>query len=126
MTATLRRAWSTAATAGIASFTYASTALAQFAGETPDIEGTPDELDEEGIRTIITDVINTVLTFLALLAVIVIIIAGIRLIISQGDEGARDTAKKTIIYALIGLIIVLFARVIVGLVTVYLAGEVTN
>lgn len=72
----------------------------------------------------ITEIVTAVLNFLALIAVIVVIIAGIRLIVSQGEDEAKDKAKKTILYALLGLIIVLFARVIVGLITVYLASRV--
>jgi glucose uptake protein GlcU len=33
-----------------------------------------------------------------------------------GDEGEKDKAKKTIIYVIIGIIVVLFARVIVSFV----------
>ncbi|TSC79385.1 MAG: hypothetical protein G01um101425_665 [Candidatus Peregrinibacteria bacterium Gr01-1014_25] len=94
-----------------------------FAGPSPDL-GLPGGADEGSIRDVITEIIRAILNFLALIAVIVVIIAGIRLIVSQGEEEAKEKAKKTIIYALIGLIIVLFARVIVGLVTVYLAGRV--
>ena len=66
------------------------------------------------------------LNFLALIAVVIVIIAGMRLIISQGDDEQKDKAKKAIFYALAGLIIVLFARVIVSLITVYLAGQVSG
>jgi len=106
---------------------YASTALAQnsFAGPEPDIPGTPGGADGAGdIRGIINDIIIAVLNFLALIAVVVVIIAGIRLIGSQGNDEEKDKAKKAIFYALAGLVIVLFARVIVGLITNYLAGEV--
>lgn len=69
------------------------------------------------IRTVITQVLSTVLTYLALFAAIVIVIAGIRLIFSQGDETAKDEAKKAILYAVIGLLIILFAKAIVTFVT---------
>ncbi len=64
------------------------------------------------------------LNFLALIAVVVIIIAGIRLIVSQGEDEPKEKAKKTIFYAIAGLLIVLFAKVIVGLVTTYIANQV--
>lgn len=99
-------------------------AFAQFAGETPDIDGLPEGTDETSIKGTIIGILEAVLNFLALIAVVVVVIAGIRLIVSQGEEEAKEKAKKTILYALIGLIIVLFARVIVGLVTSYLAEEV--
>ena len=109
---------------GIAACVYTAQAYAQaFAGPTPDL-GIPGGADEGSIRQIITDIVIAVLNFLALIAVIIVIIAGIRLILSQGEDEAKDKAKKTIFYALIGLLIVLFARVIVGLITVYLANQV--
>ncbi len=109
---------------------HASTAFAApssvggFGGETPNVGGLPDATTGAGIRNIIVSILASVLNFLALIAVIVVVIAGIRLIVSQGEDDAKDKAKKTIYYALLGLVVVLFARVIVGLVTVYLAGEV--
>ena len=57
------------------------------------------------------------LNFLALLAIIFIVVAGIRLIVSQGEDEQKDKAKKTILYVIVGLIIILFARVIVGFFT---------
>lgn len=114
------------ATAGALSMSYMSSALAQdFAGESPDL-GLPDAADPEDVRGTIITIIAAVLNFLALIAVIVIIIAGIRLIVSQGEEEQKEKAKKTILYAIIGLVVVLFARVIVSLITVYLADQVGN
>ncbi len=77
------------------------------------------------VRTTIISILRSVLSFLALAAVITIIIAGIMLILSLGNEEQKDRAKRIIFYTLIGLIIVLFARVIVGIVTVYLASQVS-
>lgn len=116
-------------TAALMATSYARQAFANngntsgFAGGTPDSLGLPDATDSTDVRDTIVDIIEIVLNFLGLIAVIVIIIAGIRLIVSQGEEEQKDKAKKTILYAIIGLIVVLFARVIVSLVTVYLAEE---
>ncbi len=118
-----------ASAAAVTGMVYATSALAQdsFAGPEPDIPGTPGSGGgTDGIRTIINDIIIAVLNFLALIAVVVVIIAGIRLIVSQGNDEEKDKAKKAIFFALGGLVIVLFARVIVGLVTNYLAGEINN
>jgi hypothetical protein len=76
------------------------------------------------VRSTIIRILQFVLSFLALAAVITIIIAGIILILSLGNEEQKDRAKRIIYYTLIGLVIVLFARVIVGIVTVYLASQV--
>lgn len=76
------------------------------------------------VRATIIRILRSVLSFLALLAVITIIIAGIMLIVSLGNEEYKERAKRIIFYTLIGLVIVLFARVIVGIVTVFLASQV--
>ncbi len=64
--------------------------------------------------------IVAVLDFILIIAVIYIIFAGIRLIVSGGEEGEKDKAKQTIIYVIIGIIVVLFARVIVTFVNTLL------
>jgi hypothetical protein len=77
------------------------------------------------VRSTIVRILRSVLSFLALAAVITIIIAGIILILSLGNEEQKERAKRIIFYTLIGLVIILFARVIVGIVTVYLASQVS-
>ena len=78
---------------------------------------TPSIGSQQNIRSTAIDVIKKVLNFMALIAVIFIVIAGIRLVISQGEEGEKDKAKKTIIYVVVGLIVVLLAKVVVSWVT---------
>lgn len=82
----------------------------------PDIGGI-DATDTDAVRASVLDVLHTVLSFLALIAVIVIVIAGIRLILSQGEETAKDNAKKTIFYVIIGLVVILLAQAIVGFIS---------
>jgi hypothetical protein len=65
------------------------------------------------IRDLIIRLILFVLNFVLLLAVVAIIIAGIYLIVSNGDEGQKDKAKNIILYALIGIVVILFSRLIV-------------
>ncbi len=96
------------------------TSFAAFGGPIPDgggLEDTPSAVDKEGIRNVILNALAFVLDFLALAAVVFIVIAGIRLIISQGGDEQKDKAKKTILYVIIGLLVILFARVIVGFFT---------
>lgn len=79
-----------------------------FGGGVPSsLPGSPD------IRTTVVGILNTALNLLGLLAAVVIVIAGIRLIFSAGDETGKESAKKTILYAVVGLLIVLFAKAIV-------------
>lgn len=77
------------------------------------------------IRGTIIRVITTVLDLLGVVAVAMVIIAGIYYIISMGEEDRKEKGKKMIQYTLIGLGIVLFSRTIVGLVTEYLAGQIS-
>lgn len=50
------------------------------------------------------------------LSLLFVVIGGVRYIISQGDPNATSQAKNTILYALVGLIVTVFAYAIVGFV----------
>jgi len=61
----------------------------------------------------IASVINLLSVLVGVAAVIMIIIGGFRYITSAGDSTKVTSAKNTIIYAIIGLIIVALAQLIV-------------
>ena len=63
-------------------------------------------------NTFIQNVISTLLFIVAAICVIVIIIGGIRYATSGGDSGQVKSAKDTILYAVIGLVVALMAYVI--------------
>ena len=65
------------------------------------------------ITDVITLIVNIFSIVVGFLAVIMIIWGGLRYITSGGDSGKITTAKNTIIYALIGLVIVALAQFIV-------------
>ncbi len=65
------------------------------------------------IADIILRIIAVILDVILLIAVLAVIIAGVYLIMSGGDEGQKDKAKKIIIYVIAGIIVILFARAIV-------------
>ena len=71
---------------------------------------------------LIINIINWVMGIIALVAVIVIIIAGIQFMTSTGDPGKVKKAKDAILYAVIGLIVIIFAATIVNFVIGGLAG----
>lgn len=74
------------------------------------------EVVEEGatrIETIIRTVVNVLSVIVGLVAVIMIIWGGFRYITSGGDSGKITSARNTIIYAVIGLIIVALAQFLV-------------
>lgn len=65
------------------------------------------------ITNVIKLIVNIFSIVVGFLAVIMIIWGGLRYITSGGDSGKITTAKNTIIYALIGLVIVALAQFIV-------------
>lgn len=64
----------------------------------------------------IQDVVSFSLTFLAIVAVIYIIYAWFNILISAGDEEKMKKSKTTIIFVIIGLIIIFFATPILSFV----------
>jgi hypothetical protein len=60
---------------------------------------------------------SLVLAVAGIVAVIVIIVAGIKYSVSQGDSTEVQRAKDMILYALAGLVVVIFAFTIVQFVT---------
>ena len=68
------------------------------------------------LPSFITNIVNILLFLAGAIAVIVIIIGGIRYVLSSGDSGQVQAAKNTILYAVIGLIVVIMAYAIVNFV----------
>lgn len=64
----------------------------------------------------IGNVINLFLGLVGIIAVGVIVYAGGMMILSFGDDNRFAKAKKTILYAVLGLVIVIFSAVIVNFV----------
>lgn len=65
------------------------------------------------ITNIINVVVNLISLVVGIVAVIMIMVAGFKYITSAGDSSKISSAKSTIIYAVIGLVIVAFAQFIV-------------
>lgn len=64
-------------------------------------------------QTTLADIINIISIIVGVVAVIMIIIGGFRYITSGGNSEKVTTAKNTILYGIIGLIIVALAQIIV-------------
>lgn len=75
------------------------------------LDGTPATVGE-----IIPNITNTLLTAAGIIAVIMIIVGGLMYSLSAGDSKKAGTAKDTILYAVIGLVITLLASAIVNFV----------
>lgn len=67
----------------------------------------------ERIDQIVSQVINLLSLAVGVVAVIMIIVGGFKYITSGGDSGNVTGAKNTILYAVVGLIVVALAQVIV-------------
>ena len=73
--------------------------------------GAPDNVTEDD--GLIKKVVNLLLWAIGIVSVIMIIIGGIRYATSNGDSNQVTAAKNTIMYAVIGLVIAIFAYAIV-------------
>ncbi len=65
------------------------------------------------VNKLIANVVNLISLITGIVAVVFIVIGGFKYITSGGDSGKITSAKTTITYALIGLIIVALAQFIV-------------
>lgn len=74
------------------------------------------------VNNIIKTVINIFSLVVGVVAVIMIIIGGFRYITSGGDSGNVSGAKNTILFAIVGLVIVALAQIIVK----FVLGKITQ
>lgn len=69
-----------------------------------------------GPNSIWTRIINTLIFVTGSISALMIVIGGLRYAISGGDQGAVTSAKNTILYAIVGLILSLMGYAIVNFV----------
>lgn len=72
-----------------------------------------DGANRDQLQGLLSTVINIFSIIVGVIAVIMIIVGGLRYITSGGDSNKVSAAKTTIIYALVGLVIVALAQLIV-------------
>ncbi len=65
---------------------------------------------------IVKQTLNGVYSIVAIIAVLIIVLAGLRIITADGDSSKVAAARQTIIYAVVGLVIVGSAFIITGIV----------
>ena len=75
---------------------------------------------------VLSTIINTMLSIIGFLSVVMLIFGGLRYIISGGNAAAVTAAKNTILYAIVGLIIAIFAYAIVNFVIGSLTGTASG
>lgn len=80
-----------------------------------------DSLFDEG--GVFQKIINTALFIIGALSVLMLIYGGIRYTVSAGDSKQVESAKNTIMYAIIGIVVALLAYAIVNFVLSSLIGK---
>lgn len=87
------------------------------AGSNLDISGAqetcPANASTSTFNKFLTTIINIFSAIVGVIAVIMIIVGGLRYITSGGDANKVGAAKQTLIYAIIGLVVVALAQLIV-------------
>ena len=73
------------------------------------------EEDSDG-NSLFKTVTNVLLFLIGAVSVIMLIVGGLRYVLSNGDSSAVTSAKNTILYAVIGIIVALLAYAIVNFV----------
>lgn len=71
---------------------------------------------DTSVYGLLKNVINLLLTVIGIIAVITIIVAGIRYVTSGGDGPQTKSARDTILYAVVGLVVAVLAFAIVNFV----------
>lgn len=71
---------------------------------------------DAAVNKLVQTLVNTLLYILGTIAVIMIIVGGIRYTTSNGDAGGIKSAKDTILYSVIGLVVAMLAWAIVNFV----------
>lgn len=87
-------------------------AVTDFVSKPEDL-GLPTVTVASGLQNIL----NIVFTMAGLLSVIFIIVGGVKYTLSGGDAAGLKSAKETIMYAIVGLVITLLAFGVVNYVT---------
>lgn len=80
---------------------------------TPGQTCTLDSNADNRVNNIIRTAIRLFQVIVGLISVVMIIVGGLKYITSGGDSGSVGSAKNTILYALVGIVVVALAEIIV-------------
>lgn len=70
-----------------------------------------------GANSVFTSISNILLFLIGAIAVIMLIVGGIRYVISGGDQAQVTSAKNTILYAIVGIVVAFLAYAAINFVT---------
>lgn len=79
--------------------------------------------DTKTLVTRISDIVNGFLILVGIIAVVYLVLGGVRYILSEGDEKKAESAKNTIVFALLGLIVIGLSAAIVNFVIYTVTGK---
>lgn len=65
------------------------------------------------VNSLVSNVVNLLSLFVGIVAVVMIIVGGIKYVTSGGDSAKVTSAKNTLVYAVIGLVVAALAQFIV-------------
>lgn len=85
-------------------------------------QGTGQQSDLFGPSGIFKTITNVLLFIIGAISVIMLIIGGIRYVVSGGDSSAITSAKNTILYAIVGIVVAVLAYAAVNFVITSFAG----
>ena len=80
------------------------------------VTGAGGTTSNNNLGPLIKNIVNILLYALGAVAVVMIVIGGIKYTTSNGDSSAISSAKNTILYAVIGLVVALLSYAIVNFV----------
>lgn len=95
---------------------YANDACELAGIDDPRLCGEKDKNEEAALQERVKNVLNQIYLWVGIMAVVAIIIGGITYMTSMGDSNKIRTAKSTIMYSLIGLVVTLMAFAITNLI----------
>ncbi|MDN5275210.1 MAG: conserved rane protein of unknown function [Candidatus Saccharibacteria bacterium] len=79
-------------------------------------KGTDQQTDLFGDNGVFKIITNVLLFIIGAISVIMLIIGGIRYVVSGGDSAAVTSAKNTILYAIVGIVVAILAYALVNFV----------
>lgn len=91
----------------------ASTAAQVCSGATASTSGTCPAPSGPTIQQIMAAALNIFSIVIGFISVVMVMVGGLKYITSQGDPGSINSAKNTILYALVGIVVAVMAQALV-------------
>lgn len=106
--------------------TEAQKAVCEGAGITASSNDCSGDTNTPQVDNVISTAVNILSSIVGIVGVVMVFIGGFKYITSRGDSNAVSSAKSTITYAIIGLIIAALAQVLVHFVLFQVTNDATH